>query len=179
VRPLLRLAALPIALAGSLWGQSDGGMDATLGGLTGFAVFIDLQLEEGTNLHSIDENELRTKLELALRREAIRVLSQDEYRKDPAAPGLRLRYVAMGITNKAGEATGFAASGSLEVLQLVTLQRSNAISGRSTVTPTWRHGGIFVGSTDSFRSSILTDADKRIASFLNAWFTANPRHRNR
>jgi hypothetical protein len=174
-RNLLNFLGFPLALVSNLRAQQphDDPERRTLTNLRAFAVHAQVQVSQHATLDRIDESLLRAKVELAMRREGISVQGPGDVR-DGSQAQISLVYLVLETGNDAGRETGFAASACLHASQLVTIPRLSA--GRTTyaVAPTWSSCGMIVGARDSFRASILDNADEQIARFLSAWRAVNP-----
>jgi hypothetical protein len=168
-------AGFLLALVSSLPAQqpSDNPERMTLTGLRRFAVYAKVQVSERATLPRIDESLLRSKVELAMRREGISILSDHDVR-DGSAAHISLSYLVTEISNNEGLPTGFAASSCLHAAQTVSLPRLS-VTGRPAyaVVPTWHSCSIMAGDNGSYREKILQNADEQIARFLNAWLTVN------
>lgn len=166
IRNLVGLVGFPLALVSSLLAQGpdDDPQRITLTGLRKFAVYVGVRSSGPASLQTIDETLLRTKVELAMRREGISILSSNDVR-DANAAQISLFYLVIQTRNQAGRETEFAASSCLHAAQTVALPRLS-VPGRPTyaVVPTWRRCGIMVGDNDSYRDKILQDAEEQIAS---------------
>jgi hypothetical protein len=137
-----------------------------------FAVDAQVHVSKHATLDSIDESLLRARMESAMRREGISVQDSGDVR-DGSQAQIRLVYLVLETGDDAGGQTGFAASSCLEATQLVTIPRLSR--GRITyvVAPTWSSCGMVVGARESFRASILQNADRQIARFLSDWRRVN------
>jgi hypothetical protein len=175
IRNLVNSVGFPLALVSNLPAQQPGDdpQRMTLTGLKKFAVHAKVQVSDRATLQKIDESLLRTKVELAMRRKGISILSDDNVRDGDAAQ-ISLSYLVIQTGSNAGQQTGFAASSCLHAAQTVSLPRLS-VPGHPTyaVVPTWRSCGMMVGDDDSYRDKILQNADEQIARFLDAWLTVN------
>jgi hypothetical protein len=166
--------ALPLTLAGPLSAQqTDDRQRMSLAGLRTFAVHAQVQVAGQATLEGIDETRLRDNMERAVRREGIVIQDGGDVRNGSAAQ-ISLVYLVMSIRNEAGVQAGFAASSCLTASQYVRLPRQER-GGRIiyTVAPTWSSCSMMVGDSDSYRDSILRNADGQIARFLKAWRSVN------
>jgi hypothetical protein len=145
----------------------------TLTGLSKFSVYAKVQLSRGTTLPRVDETLLRTRAELAMRQAGISILGSGDVR-DGSAAQINLQYLVIATRDKAGREIGFAASACLHAVQTVSVPRLS-VGGRLvyTMVPTWRSCGMLAGDDDSYRDTILRNADEQIARFLDAWRTVN------
>jgi hypothetical protein len=164
-----------LALPGALSAQQspDDSQRMTLFGLRKFAVHTRVQVAEAATAQRLDENVLRQKVELAIRREGIVAQQAGDVREGSAAQ-LSLVYLVIPTKDSAGRETGFAASSCIQVSQTVRIPRLSD-SGRLTYTvaPTWSSCSIMIGDTESYRERILQSADEHIARFLTAWRSVN------
>jgi hypothetical protein len=174
-RNLLTLLGIPLALVSSLWAQrpEDDPERRSLIRLRTFAVHAQVLVSERATLERIDESLLRAKLESAMRREGISVQGAGDVR-DGSQAQISLVYLVLETGGNAGPETGFAASSCLEATQLVTIPRLSVGRITYTMAPTWSSCGMLVGGRESFRASILHNADQQIDRFLNDWRKVNP-----
>jgi hypothetical protein len=172
-RNLLNFLGFPLALVSNLRAQQpdDDPERRTLTNLRAFAVHAQVQVSQHATLDRIDESLLRAKVELAMRREGISVQGPGDVR-DGSQAEISLVYLVLETGSRAGGGTGFAASSCLQASQLVTVPRLGAY--HYATAPTWSSCGMIVGARDSFRASILDNADEQIARFLSAWRAVNP-----
>ena len=172
---LLGLLGLPLALISSAAAQQPGDDPElrSLAHLKAFAVHAQVQVSRHAALETIDESLLRDKLESAMRREGISVQASGDVR-DGSQAQISLVYLVIGTGYEGGEATGFAASSCIQVLQLVMIPRFSR-DGRKTYTmaETWRSCGMITGARRAFRASVLRNADDQIDRFLAAWRSVN------
>ena len=170
---LLGLLGLPLALGSAAAQQPNGPELRSLAKLKSFAVYAQVQVSRHAALETIDESLLRDKLESAMRREGISVQASGDVR-DGSQAQISLVYLVIGTGYEAGEATGFAASSCIQVLQLVMIPRFSR-DGRKTYTmaETWRSCGMITGARRAFRASVLRNADDQIDRFLAAWRSVN------
>lgn len=174
-RNIVYLVGFPLVLASNLCAQQPGEdhQRISLIGLRRFGVHAKVQVSEPARLQPFDEALLRSKMELAMRREGMVVLGPDDVR-DGSAAQINLLYVVIQIRDKADHETGFAASSCLHISQTVRIPRLS-VAGRITyaVASTWSSCGIMAGDNGSFSSQILQNADEQIARFLKAWRAVN------
>jgi hypothetical protein len=163
-----------LALAGRLLGQqpADDPQRRTLVGLKNFAVYARVQLSQGATLPAVDESPLRDKLEEAVRREGLSIVSRNDVRDGPGAH-LTLLYMVIETRDGAGQETGFAAMSCIQAEQTVSITRL----GRYVyaVVPTWKSCGIVAGDTASYARIIDRNADQQIVRFREAWRSVNTR----
>lgn len=138
---------------------------ATLAGLGRIDVVIQGPPEE-IEKDGLTGQQLRTDVELRLRKSGIRVGTTEEHEKDIAG-GTPLSVQANIIKNGAGIYAYFI---KIELIQVVFVARDSAIV---TVAPTWGVGTI--GTTDkenlrNIREAVTDQTDR----FINAYLTANP-----
>jgi hypothetical protein len=176
IRGPIHLIGFSLTLLGNLLAQQadDNPQRMTLTGLRKFAAYARVQVSKGATLQSIDEQELRTRIELGMRREGISVDDGNAVR-DGSGAQISLFYVVVETRDRSGQQTGFAASSCVEAVQTVSIPRLS-VRGRLVyaVVPTWRSCGLLTGDTDSYKSTILQNADGQIARFLEAWRMVNP-----
>jgi hypothetical protein len=111
-------------------------------------------------------------MESAMRREGISVQGPGDVR-DGSQAQISLVYLVLETGNDTAGGSGFAASSCLQATQLVTIPRLSKGRITYTVAPTWSSCGMIVGARDSFRASILHNADQQIARFLSDWRMVN------
>jgi hypothetical protein len=164
---------IPFGLVSHLGAQrpEDDPERRSLARLTTFAVHAQVQVSRRATLERIDESLLRAKVELAMRREGISVQGPGDVR-DGSQAQISLVYLVLETGNDAGE-TGFAASSCLQATQLVTIPRLSVRRITYTMAETWSSCGMIVGARESFRTSILHNADQQIARFLSDWRMVN------
>jgi hypothetical protein len=175
MRYLANVAGVLLALVNNLAAQQPGDSPdrMTLNGLKRFAVNAKVQVSERATLQRIDEELLRSKMELAMRREGLSIVRDDDVR-DGSAAQISLSYLVIEIGNHEGRPIGFAASSCLHAAQTVSIPRlSGARRPAYAVVPTWHSCSVLAGINDSYRDKILQNADEQIARFLNAWLTVN------
>ena len=172
---LLQSLGFCLALVSALPAQQpiDDPQRASLAGLRRFAVHARVQVAQRSTLPSLDEALLRTKLELALRREGLELQGPNDVR-DGAAAQVSLMYLVVPVRDHAGRDAGFAGSACIHASQLVRIPR--VIAGRQftyTMAPTWSSCAMVVGAPTSYRDTILQNAEEQIGRFLQAWRAAN------
>jgi hypothetical protein len=174
-RNLLNCLGIPLALVGSLRAQQpdDDPERRSLIRLRTFAVHAQVRVSERATLERIDESLLRARMESAMRREGSSVQATGAVR-DGSQAQVSLVYLVLETGGDAGPETGFAASSCLQATQLVTIPRLSVGRITYTVAPTWSSCGMIVGGRESFRASILRNADQQIARFLSDWRKVNP-----
>jgi hypothetical protein len=174
-RYIVYSAGFPLALVGNLCAQQLGNdqQRMSLTALRSFAVHAKVQVSEPARLQPFDEALLRSKMELAMRREGMVIQGPDDVR-DGSGAQISLLYLVIQIRDKVGHDAGFAAFSCLHASQTVRIPRLS-VGGRITYTvaPTWSSCGAIVGDNDSYRDKILQNADEQIARFLKAWRTVN------
>ena len=173
-RNLLNCLGIPLALVGGLRAQQpdDDPERRSLTRLKTFAVHAQVHVSERATLERIDESLLRARMESAMRREGISVQGPGDVR-DGSQAQISLVYLVLETGGDAGPETGFAASSCLQATQLVTIPRLSVGRITYTVAPTWSSCGMIVGGRESFRASILQNADQQIARFLSDWRKVN------
>jgi hypothetical protein len=181
---LFQLLGFSLAVVSSLPAQQpiDDPQRVSLVGLRRFAVHARVQRTQRSTLPSLDEALLRSKLEVALRREGMELQGPNDVR-DGAAAQVSLMYLVVPVRDQAGRDAGFAGSACIHASQLVRIPRVIAGSRYTyTMAPTWSSCAMVVGAPASYRDTILQNADEQIARFLRAWRAANetetasPRH---
>lgn len=175
VRRVAWVGSLFLALVHGLSAQqpSQDQQRMSLAGVKIFAVHAQVQVAGPATLQPIEEGLLQSRIERAVRREGIVVQQGADVRNGSAAQ-ISLVYLVMPIRNEAGHQAGFAASSCIQAAQYVRLPRQER-GGRIvyTVAPTWSSCSMMVGDADSYRDSILRNADGQIARFLAAWRSVN------
>jgi hypothetical protein len=175
IRALLSLGGLGLGLTGHLFAQRIDAetQRATLTGLRKMAVYARVQLPPGATVQPIDESELRSRMENALRRESIAIDTRSDVR-DGSQASLDLLYMVMEIKHRPGEASQFAASSCLQASQMVRIPRLTTPKHIAyAVVSTWRSCGLLAGHTVGFGPAVLRNADEQIARFLEAWRFVN------
>jgi hypothetical protein len=175
MRSSLNLLGFSLALAGHLLAQQTDAetQRASLTGLGKFAVYARVQLSDSATLPAIDESLLRAKLEAALKREGISLVERNDVR-DGSGAHLSLLYLVLDTRDRTGQSIRFAASSCIQVAQTVNIPRlTTAKYIAYTVVPTWRSCGLLVGDSDSYRNTILQNADQQLARFLESWRGVN------
>jgi hypothetical protein len=172
-RPLLSLLGFSLTLASGLPAQQPEAdpKRRTLIRLRAFAVDAQVRLSPQATLEKIDESLLRVRLEQAMRREGISIQGSGDVR-DGSQAQISLVYLVLETGSELDGTAGFAASSCLQLSQLVTIPRLGAY--HYAMAPTWSSCGMIVGGRDSFRASILQNADQQIARFLSDWRAVNP-----
>jgi hypothetical protein len=171
---LLSFLALPLVLATGLEAQQwDDPERRSLIKLRTFAVHAQVHVSARATLEKIDESVLRARMESAMRREGIGVQGPGDVR-DGSQAQISLVYLVLETGPDAAGETGFAASSCLQATQLVTIPRLSVGRITYTMAPTWSSCGMIVGGRESFRASILQNADQQIDRFLSDWRKANP-----
>jgi hypothetical protein len=173
-RNLVSLLGIPLALVSHLGAQrpDDDPERRSLARLRAFAVHAQVHVSERATLERIDESLLRVRMESAMRREGISVQGPGDVR-DGSQAQISLVYLVLETGNDAGGGSGFAASSCLQATQLVTIPRLSVGRTTYTVAPTWSSCGMIVGGRESFRATILSNADQQIARFLSDWRMVN------
>jgi hypothetical protein len=174
IRNLLTVVGFGLALAGKLLAQQTDAetQRATLTGLRKLEVYARVQLSDSARLPAIDESRLRTKMELAIQRDGISVVTRSDVR-DGSAAQLSLLYLVIETRDQTGQ-TGFATSSCLQLAQTVSIPRlTTAKHIAYAVVPTWRSCGLLVGNSASYRDTILANADQQLGRFLEAWRLVN------
>lgn len=132
----------------------------------------------------INEDRLRTILELRLRSAGLRVLTDDEDRSDPELnPYVFLKVGTLETKNKAGQSIGYVYRFDLSarVFAIVPVlnadpSRVRAVSSRPRAPmELWSDYTMAVGSNDDAPKQIEDIVNQLIDSFMNAWLKANPR----
>ena len=175
MRSFLIVLGLSLALGSRILAQQTEAetQRATLTGLRKMAVYARVQLPPGATVQPIDESELRSRMESALRRENIAIDTRTDVR-DGSQASVDLLYMVMEIKHKPGEASQFAASSCLQASQMVRIPRLTTPKHIAyAVVSTWRSCGLLAGHTAGFGPSVLRNADEQIARFLEAWRGVN------
>ena len=175
IRAVLSLAVLGLALPATLPAQRIDAetQRATLTGLRQFAVYARVQLSPSATLQRIDENALRRRIEVALRREGIGT-EKDHDVRDGSQASLDLLYVVMETKDRKGEPSGFAASSCLQASQMVRIPRLTTPKHIAyAVVSTWRSCGLLVGNAAALGPTVLQNADEHMTRFIDAWRFAN------
>jgi hypothetical protein len=173
-RDFLQSLGLALVLTGTLRAQD---FDAdperrSLTRLKTIAVHAQVLASQRATLERIDESLLRTKLESAMRREGISVQGPGDVR-DGSQAQISLEYLVLETGQDADGQTGFAASSCLQVTQLVTIPRLSVGRITYSMAPTWSSCGMIVGARESFRASLLRNADQQVDRFLSDWRAVN------
>jgi len=169
IKQVVLALAVPLFLTGNAGAQVK--QRDTLRGLVGFYVTVGAIEDTEARHRGITQEQLQTDVELALRREHIRVLSISEARDDVRKPLLQVE-VSAGSASETNRCKGiYAWSVRVHVLQEVDLKTSP--STRQLV-PTWI--GFTYGSTgiDSL-GSIRTEVADLIKGLINDYLAANER----
>jgi hypothetical protein len=139
-----------------------------LKGLAGVYVLVE-DVNREAEADRLRREEIQTDVELKLRQSGIQGLTYEEALKTPGLPQLSVIVNAM----KTKDASMYAYTASVELLETVTLQRNPKIKigGAST----WKTPSI-VGVIPASRvSDLRADVKDMVDKFCNAWLTANPK----
>lgn len=167
--------ALPVTAQNSLFEKQK----ATLRGLTGVYVLVE-KINDSVKDYGITENQIRTDVELRLRKAGIRVLSQSESFNTPGEPYL---YIKIGIVNiqTSGDnfRFGYAYDITVSLEQDVLLERKIMADKNTPVqipisAATWERGTLGVLPKADVRS-IRDDVNDYIDQFINDFLAVNPR----
>jgi hypothetical protein len=161
------LAVLSLVLALPLRGGDDELSRKSLRGLPGVLVTVD-DLEQSTvaNCRPPDAVQLRTDVELKLRKAGIAIFSEDQFAKAPGKPGMSVRVVC-GASEQ--EAYGLV---ELSVTQEVALTRDQSVH---LYLVTWSvSGGLGKAKLEGLERTIRDKLGDQVDKFLNAYMAANP-----
>ena len=159
---LLALAVLAL-ICGNGYAQDVEQTRNSLRGLSGVYVVPENPLEEDAIRGGLSQDTIRKEAELKLRLAGIRVLSREEWEKEPGRPYLQVWPKVL----KGGVLGGYIYHISLEFKQYVSLVRSSSIQVFGT---TWsvEH----MGYTPELKD-IQDKVNGRIDQFINAYLSVN------
>ena len=113
------------------------------------------------------KSQVQTDVELKLRRDGIKVLSQAEY-----GPILHINVFAMAMQSVDKQNTlGYVCFVNSALFEVVQILRS----GKSIEASTWRTIGIVYGPQDKFSSYVRRHISDSLDMFLNDYLAANPK----
>lgn len=161
---LLALAVLAL-ICGNGYAQDVEQTRNSLRGLSGVYVVPENPLEEDAIRGGLSQDTIRKEAELKLRLAGIRVLSREEWEKEPGRPYLQVWSKVL----KGGVLGGYIYHISLEFKQYVSLVRSSSIQVFGT---TW--SAEHMGYTPELKD-IQDKVKDRIDQFINAYLSVNPK----
>jgi hypothetical protein len=161
---LLALAVLAL-ICGNGYAQDVEQTRNSLRGLSGVYVVPENPLEEDAIRGGLSQDTIRKEAELKLRLAGIRVLSREEWEKEPGRPYLQVWPKVL----KGGVLGGYIYHISLEFKQYVSLVRSSSIQVFGT---TW--SAEHMGYTPELKD-IQGKVKDRIDQFINAYLSVNPK----
>lgn len=161
---LLALAVLAL-ICGNGYAQDAEQTRNSLRGLSGVYVVPENPLEEDAIRGGLSQDTIRKEAELKLRLAGIRVLSREEWEKEPGRPYLQVWPKVL----KGGVLGGYIYHISLEFKQHVSLVRSSSIQVFGT---TW--SAEHMGYTPELKD-IQDKVKDRIDQFINAYLSVNPK----
>jgi len=161
---LLALAVLAL-ICGNGYAQDVEQTRNSLRGLSGVYVVSENPLEEDAIRGGLSHDTIRKEAELKLRLAGIRVLSREEWEKEPGRPYLQVWPKVL----KGGVLGGYIYHISLEFKQYVSLVRSSSIQVFGT---TW--SAEHMGYTPELKD-IQDKVKDRIDQFINAYLSVNPK----
>jgi hypothetical protein len=161
---LLALAVLAL-ICGNGYAQDVEQTRNSLRGLSGVYVVPENPLEEDAIRGGLSQDTIRKEAELKLRLAGIRVLSREEWEKEPGRPYLQVWPKVL----KGGVLGGYIYHISLEFKQYVSLVRSSSIQVFGT---TW--SAEHMGYTPELKD-IQDKVKDRIDQFINAYLSVNPK----
>ena len=161
---LLALAVLAL-ICGNGYAQDVDQTRNSLRGLSGVYVVPENPLEEDAIRGGLSQHTIRKEAELKLRLAGIRVLSREEWEKEPGRPYLQVWPKVL----KGGVLGGYIYHISLEFKQYVSLVRSSSIQVFGT---TW--SAEHMGYTPELKD-IQDKVKDRIDQFINAYLSVNPK----
>jgi hypothetical protein len=161
---LLALAVLAL-ICGNGYAQDVEQTRNSLRGLSGVYVVPENPLEEDAIRGGLSQDTIRKEAELKLRLAGIRVLSREEWEKEPGRPYLQVWPKVL----KGGVLGGYIYHISLEFKQYVSLARSSSIQVFGT---TW--SAEHMGYTPELKD-IQDKVKDRMDQFINAYLGVNPK----
>lgn len=161
---LLALAVLAL-ICGNGYAQDVEQTRNSLRGLSGVYVVPENPLEEDAIRGGLSQDTIRKEAELKLRLAGIRVLSREEWEKEPGRPYLQVWPKVL----KGGVLGGYIYHISLEFKQYVSLVRSSSIQVFGT---TW--SAEHMGYTPELKD-IQDKVKDRIDQFIKAYLSVNPK----
>jgi hypothetical protein len=144
---------------------------ASLAGLTGVYVLIE-DLGDGGKAAGMDEDTLRTSVELPLRQAGIRVLTIEQQAASKRAPAL---YVNVHILpEELCDGTRFPVAISVAVQQAVWIDATPRIPVYGATT--WSVTSLgYAGGKEALKQLVAEGIDAHLKAFLNDYLAANPR----
>ena len=160
------MIALVLAWVGTGWGAGSVWEIKGLKGLGGVRVQID-KLPSVATQDGLYEDQLKTDVELRLRKVGIRVLSEEERLKEPGKP-----YLSVTTLVAKNETGVYAVSVHAEILQYVLLDRDRLLG--VTAGSTWSHGVVINVVANKMPTAVRSYLGDIVDVFINDFLTANP-----
>jgi hypothetical protein len=167
---LILAMALAVSLFGGVASKVSAGGDelAVLRGLKGVHLVVEKigpQIKKDSLTSEQLTEQLTTDAETKLKMAGIKLLSFEEWMKEPGSPAL---YINPNIL-KTQYFRGYVCNLRMELQQKVSLVRNSSISG---FTPTWSQSRLVVSPSFSYIRDRLKDL---VDSFINDYLKANPK----
>lgn len=137
----------------------------TLRGLEGVQVIVERPIP-GAEGDGLTKQALQTAVELQLRQQGIKVLSQEESLLTPGWPYLNVSVTLVGIDKPI-----VAATISVQLKQGVFLRRAPSVT---CTAATWDRAGTVIVGRYNLRT-LRDDINDLVAMFINDYLTANPK----
>lgn len=148
------------------------GKEDPLVGITGVRVFV--YPTEDSEAAGLTKDIIQTEVELMLRQYGIRVLTQEEYRREGAA--LSVIVNAYYEETKSGVRQGYFSTIILEVEEYAFLVRDlNEPGSTPHLVRTWETSRARTGPPDSMKSGSLETLENVVKRFANSYLAANPK----
>jgi hypothetical protein len=163
------------------WAIQTGGTDLSsklqrrsLAGLEGVAVLVRLYSEDEPEKYGLRYDELKTITELGLRRNGIKVLTDEEHLKARGMPKLDVSITAIvsGSPDEENLVSAAATMISVEMRQRVILERDPAIL--YPMATTWERGLVQISTVKDISEGVKQGIKDFVDEFCNDYLAANP-----
>jgi hypothetical protein len=140
--------------------------NSSLRGLMGVRVLLT-NLNPDAERDGLIKSELKTDVELRLRKAGIRVLTEEEWRKTPRAPMLYVKVDALRGSNIA-----YAYYTNVQLYQRVSIEQTPNISGFAA---TWSTGSIGIAEQVNLKGLVIGSLRDEVDEFIKAYLAENPK----
>jgi len=136
------------------------------------ALHVMVFLGDSTINVGLSEYQVRTDVELKLRRNGFKVLSKQGYSGDMLTPVLKVTITSHPVRDQyTNTMAGLAASVNVSLSQYVRLVRNENI----VMAATWADGSIIVSNTQEYPQYARRVVSDLVDAFLNDYLAANPK----
>ena len=133
---------------------------------------VSVALNDDSINAGLSESQVRTDVELKLRRNGFKVLPEQDYSGDILAPVLKVIINSIPVRDQYTNTTaGLAASVGVSLSQYVNLVRNENI----VMAATWADGSIIVSNTQGYPQYVRRVVSDLVDAFLNDYLAANPK----